>query len=278
MKIYEKWKRENWGQLWFDINHLPTDCLRPQSQQTHIPAPGKTTRTKSQLQACTGKSQPTMSLEDDKESTAQGTCRHCRAANITEGCQGSLLVVSPKDARREQRTLTTGAKSLWYWCAALSAFEKVRSMTNFKLLDKCILYFGWSLADSELNPSTTHIQGTYDFWIKCRYHLPSDFHQILHSEHLKKFRFVYSGKLEKISEFSHRLKDISCYSNIGSTCRYLHDRQIARCEQVCKRIELQIFIFCGQATYGPFSRASIVACRWATGGTWNFLALDQAIL
>ena len=50
-----------------------SSCKRPQSQQTHIPAPAKTTRTKRQLQPC--KSQPIMSLEHYKESTGKGICR-----------------------------------------------------------------------------------------------------------------------------------------------------------------------------------------------------------
>ena len=54
-----------------------------------------------------------MSFEYDKESTAQGTCR---AAGIiggfTEGRQGALSVVSPKDARREKITPATGTISV----------------------------------------------------------------------------------------------------------------------------------------------------------------------
>ena len=54
-----------------------------QSQQTHMPEPGKTSRTNRQLQPC--KSQPKMYVEHCKEATALGTCRHCRAAGVTIG-------------------------------------------------------------------------------------------------------------------------------------------------------------------------------------------------
>ena len=70
-----------------------SSCKRPQSQQTHIPAPAKTTRTKRQLQPC--KSQPIMSLEHYKESTAQGTCRTAGTiSGFTGGHHEALFVVS----------------------------------------------------------------------------------------------------------------------------------------------------------------------------------------
>ena len=68
------------------LSAIPTSSI----SATHVPAPGKTTRTRSQLQPC--KPQPKMSLED-KESTVQGTCRA-----IT--CPPALFVfkVLPEDA------------------------------------------------------------------------------------------------------------------------------------------------------------------------------------
>ena len=50
-----------------------------------------------------------MSLEQDKESTAQRAFRASGAiGGFTEGFQGALLVVLPKDAERDQRSPATG--------------------------------------------------------------------------------------------------------------------------------------------------------------------------
>ena len=60
------------------LHRLAAQRRRPLSQQTHIPAPGKTTRTKRQLQLC--KTQLKMSLEHDKGIYSTGNVRgrcHC---------------------------------------------------------------------------------------------------------------------------------------------------------------------------------------------------------
>ena len=98
-----------------------------------------------------------MSLEHNKKSTALGTCRAAGTiVGFTYGCQGALLVVSPKDAMRtkNQRLSSTGTMSLWHWCA-LCTFEKACSMTNFSAswLAHFVLWqiLSWSL--QKLNQS-----------------------------------------------------------------------------------------------------------------------------
>ena len=77
------------------------------------------------------------------------------------------------------------------------------------------------------------------------YNLPSDFNQILHWKHLKKFLFVCRWEIE----FSVEKRAVT-----GSTCRVLHE-----CEQVCTKFERNL----RAAFAGRFPWAS---CR--TWKTW----------
>ena len=179
----------------------------PLSQQTHIPAPGKTVRTKHQLQP--------------SSLSRQGIyCTVREHAGLL-----ALFVVSPKHAKGHY---------LWFHRRmpeehqqqALYQFDidvhLRESLQHDKLLSSLISAF-CTLADSELIPSTTQLEPNWtnaetveplekffiwqliskdnmSFQQKSQYHSPCDFNQILHWELLsiKEF-FTVSFALSKIN-------------------------------------------------------------------------------
>ena len=48
-----------------------------------------------------------------------------------------ILVVLPKDARREQRTPATGTSSIWYWCATVHLWKSSQYQNKFQFICHC---------------------------------------------------------------------------------------------------------------------------------------------
>ena len=145
---------------------------KPWSQKTHIPEPGKTARTKCQLQPC--KSQPKMSLEHNKESAALGTCRAAGTISVfIRGRHWALLVVSPNNFKREKNTSHRHND--------VNLQESSHEVLSSLISTFCIF------ADSELIHSTTKPISMSSYW-KGKYFV---IRWLISKEHTRKVNIIY---------------------------------------------------------------------------------------
>ena len=202
-------------------------------------------------------------------------------------------MVSPEDARREQRRPSTGTISLGHWCAPSRKFSAWLTIELLVSSWSCIMYFGRFWVDPFNEPAiqpismrsnnsrkiipchlTTDFQGTYDISIEKSISFTlwltmAVLHQKMRWELRKKFQFVCP--CQKLRKF--RTGRISVES-IGRTCRYPQD--IARCKQVCTRFEQKIVNF---FLWQRNLRVAFARCfRWASGGIWKTWARTGPLL
>ena len=112
-------------------------------------------------------SQPIMSLEQDKESTAlRAFWASGTIGGFTEGFQGALSVVLPKDAERDQRSPATGNIPVWHWCAPSRKFATINFWAPWSVHLVLWQILSWSLLQLKWSQSEIfvirHVKGPYD--------------------------------------------------------------------------------------------------------------------